>query len=133
MANVNPNSWRYVSVLLLPGTKCYERFTDETIASVRQEIIDGISGVGLTPREKSRFQYIDTAFASAGGFASKIAADKSTGLERKKAEVAEYKAAQKEAEKAAAKAQKEAEAAEKKALRESESTESSMMSMRCQL
>ena len=89
-------------MLLLPGTKCYERFTDETIASVRQEIIDGISGVGLTPREKSRFQYIDTAFASAGGFASKIAADKSTGLERKKAEVAEYKAAQKEAEKAAA-------------------------------
>ena len=102
MANVNPTSWRFISVLLLPGTKCYERFTDDTITSVRRQIIDGIAGKGLTPREKSRFAFVEDAFDNPGAFASKVAKDRADGLERKKQEVAEYKATVKAAEKEAA-------------------------------
>ena len=73
MADVNPNSWRYTSILLLPGTRCYERFTDDTIDNTRKVIIDGIAGLGLTPRGKSRFQLVTDAFTNPGSFASKIA------------------------------------------------------------
>ena len=106
MADVNPNSWRYTSILLLPGTRCYERFTDDTIDNTRKVIIDGIAGLGLTPRGKSRFQLVTDAFTNPGSFASKIASDKKSGLERKKQEVAEWKAEEAEKKKKAAEKEK---------------------------
>ena len=106
MADVNPSSWRYTSILLLPGTRCYERFTDDTIDNTRKVIIDGIAGLGLTPRGKSRFQLVTDAFTNPGSFASKIASDKKSGLERKKQEVAEWKAEEAEKKKKAAEKEK---------------------------
>ena len=102
MANINPNSWRYTSILLLPGTRCYERFTDDTIDNTRKTIIDGIAGLGLTPRGKSQFQLVTDAFTNPGSFASRIGSDKTAGLARKKQEVAEWTAAEKEKKKKAA-------------------------------
>ena len=102
MANINPNSWRYTSILLLPGTRCYERFTDDTIDNTRKIIIDGIAGLGLTPRGKSQFQLVTDAFTNPGSFASRIGSDKTAGLARKKQEVAEWNAAEKEKKKKAA-------------------------------
>ena len=106
MADVNPNSWRYTSILLLPGTRCYERFTDDTIDNTRKVIIDGIAGLGLTPRGKSRFQLVTDAFTNPGSFASKIASDKKSGWERKKQEVEEWKAEEAENKKKAAEKEK---------------------------
>ena len=102
MANINPNSWRYTSILLLPGTRCYERFTDDTIDNTRKIIIDGIAGLGLTPRGKSQFQLVTDAFTNPGSFASRIGSDKTAGLARKKQEVAEWNATEKEKKKKAA-------------------------------